>query len=374
MATLDDNRLKAMVYGGAVLGAGGGGSIRAGLAAGRQALRRGEPRLISLSELTDQGRLVTFSSVGTVGKVSGVDQLDGQHGRALEIFSSADKRQITGIIPSEVGALAVTYGWRESALTSIPIVDAPCNGRAHPLGLMGSLGLHRFPKHVTSTVAVGGTRKADNYLELSIRANVVNAARIVRNTVANTGVPLAEVRNPVPASYVGRHAAPGGLKYAMRVGETLLNQISRGLTPVLHALARLMGGKVLARGFVKSAQLEERQGFTVGNVTIRSETGRQIRIPVCNEYMMVLDDDSPLAVFPDLISVFDAGASLPLNSAEVCAGQQVAVFLVPRGRLKLGSTMRDHTLLRPIEKLLGIRFPIDTGPDRGRASSRLRSE
>ena len=112
----------------------------------------------------------------------------------------------------------------------------------------------------------------------------------------------------------------------------------------------------MARGFVKSAQLEERQGFTVGNIMIRSEAGRQIRIPVCNEYMMVLDDESPLAAFPDLISVFDANVSLPLNSADVCPGQEVAVFAVPRSRLKLGSTMKDRTLLRPIEKLLGIRL------------------
>jgi len=356
VVTLDDNHLKAMVYGGAVLGAGGGGSIAAGLAAGRRALRRGEPRLVSLPELADDARLVTFSSVGTVGKSSGVDQLEGQHARALKLFFSADKGEVAGIIASEVGPLAVTYGWRESAVTGIPIVDAPCNSRAHPLGLMGSLGLHRLPRHVTTAVAVGGVRKPDSYIELCIRANAVNAARIVRNTVANTGVPLAVARNPLPACYVRRHAAPGGLSYAQRVGETLLNQMSRGLTPVLRALARMMGGKVLARGFVKSARLEERQGFSVGSITIRSEAGRHIRIPVCNEYMMVLDDESPRAAFPDLITVFEAGASLPLGSAEVRPAQQVAVFAVPRSRLKLGSTMKDRALLSPIEKLLGVRF------------------
>ncbi len=357
MVILDDNRLKAMVYGGAVLGAGGGGSITAGLAAGRRALRRGEPRLISLQALAGDCRLVTFSSVGAVGKVGGVDQLDGQHARALELFSSADTHEIAGFIPSEVGALAVTYGWRESSLTGIPIVDAPCNGRAHPLGLMGSLGLHRFPKHVTSTAAVGGKRKTESYIELYIRSNITHAARIVRNTVANTGVPLAVVRNPVPASYVRRHAAPGALRYAQRVGEALLNQISRGLPAVLQTLSRLMEGKVLTQGFVKSAKLEDTHGFTAGNIVIHSEAGRRIRIPVCNEYMMVLDGESPLAAFPDLISVFDARASLPLISAEVRPGQQVAVFAVPRSRLKLGSTMKDRGLLRPIEKLLAIRFP-----------------
>jgi uncharacterized protein len=305
-----------------------------------------------LLELRDDSRLVTLSAVGTVGS-----QLDGQHQRALEVLLSTDKREIAGIITSEVSAMAVTFGWRESALTGIPVVDAPCNGRAHPLGLMGSLGLHRFPNHITTTVAVGGKRKTNQYAELAIRANVTNAARIVRNTVASAGVALAVVRNPLPASYVKKHGAPGGLKYAQRVGDALLDQISRGLPGVLRMLSKLVGGRVLAQGFVKSAQLDEKEGFTVGTIAIRSEVGKRIRIPVCNEFMMVLDGESALAAFPDLITVFDAASSLPLSSAEVGQGQHVAVFAVPRSRLKLGSTMKDRSLLRPIEKVLGVYFP-----------------
>jgi uncharacterized protein len=357
VAISDDQRLKAMVYGGALLGGGGGGSIAAGLAAGRRALCTGKPRLVSLSQLEDDCRLVTFSSVGTVRKVDSLDQLDGHHSRALELFFSADQHEIAGFISSEVGPLAVTYGWRESALTGIPVVDAPCNGRAHPLGLMGSLGLHRFPNYATVTTAVGGKRGTSQHLELSVLASVANAARIVRNTVANASVPLAVVRNSVPASYVRRHGAPGGLKYAQRVGSTLLSHVSRGYPRVLQALSRLMGGKILAEGFVKSAKLDEKEGFTVGTIAIRSEVGKQISIPVCNEFMMVLDGESALAAFPDLITVFDAASSLPLGSAEVSQGQQVAVFAVPRSRLKLGSTMKDRAMLRPIEKLLGVHFP-----------------
>lgn len=48
-----------------------------------------------------------------------------------------------------------------SAMAGIPVVDAPCNGRAHPLALIGSLGLHRFPKHRTWTAAVGGAHRPD---------------------------------------------------------------------------------------------------------------------------------------------------------------------------------------------------------------------
>lgn len=359
MVWLDQSKLKQIVYGGAVLGAGGGGSIDAGLSAGRKALAEGKLRLVDLAELPDDATLVTFSGVGTVGKMGGVGQLDGHHEKALRLFLQMDKRPISGFIPSEVGAQAVTYGWHESILSGVPIVDAPCNGRAHPLSIMGSLGLHRFPAQSTTTVAIGGKPRTDKYLELCIRANVVRASQIVRKAVAQSGVSLAVVRNPLPASYIGRHAALGGLKYALRVGETLLGHVGEGLTSVLRALSRLMGGTVLGQGSVESVDLTERVGFTVGTILLLTESRGYLRIPVCNEHMMVLDNESSLAAFPDLISLFDSGTSLPLSSSDVRPGQQVAVFGVPRSQLKLGSTMSDRALLHPIEKLLGIRIPAE---------------
>jgi len=49
----------------------------------------------------------------------------------------AEGLSISGLISSEVGALGVVNGWVQSAALQIPVIDAPANGRAHPLGLMG---------------------------------------------------------------------------------------------------------------------------------------------------------------------------------------------------------------------------------------------
>lgn len=354
---LDDMWLRQLVYGGAVLGAGGGGSIRAGLRAGRKALAAGPLRLADLKELPEDARLLTFTGVGTTGKVLGVEKLDWQRTKALQAFMETGQQQIGGFVSSEVGPLAVTYGWRESAATGIPVVDAPCNGRAHPMGLMGSLGLHRLPKHITTTVAVGGEPGADNYVELTTRTNVTNASYLVRNAASKLRVPMGVVRNPVLASYVRKHAAVGALKYARSVGEALLENLKDGLPAVLASLAKVMGGRVLAQGRVQSADLAERQGFTLGTIVLSTDADAQVRIPLCNEYMMVMQDGVPLAAFPDLIALFDRNSSLPLSTADVRPGQHLVAFGVPRSRLILGSAMRDRSLLRPIEVLLRVRFP-----------------
>ena len=353
---LDESNLREMVYGGAVLGAGGGGSIQGGLAAGRKALQRGRPGLITIAELPDDACLLTFSFVGPAGKTFG-DDLHGQrHTRALQLFSRVSKQEAAGFVPSEVGPLAVTYGWEQAVLTDVPIVDAPCNGRAHPLGLMGSLGLHCFPTHVTTTVGVGGVAGSDRYLELVLRTNVVRAARMIRAASASTGVSIAVARNPAPVSYVRRHAALGGLAAARFLGRVLLDNLSKGAAAVLGSVARASGGEVAARGRVRSSGVSERRGFTIGRIVIDGDDSNQVLIPVCNEYMMVIKNGIQLAAFPDLITIFDLQSSLPLSSAEISAGRRVAILIVPQKNLKLGSTMRDRSLLRPVEDLLAIRF------------------
>jgi DUF917 family protein len=367
MLRLNEQYLEWLVYGGAVMGAGGGGSIQAGLEAGRQALAQGAPRLAKLAELSPRDRIVTFSTVGSVGGSGSVNQLDGQHTRAWKLFITKEHEKISGFIPSEVGPLAVTYGWRESSLTGLPVVDAPCNGRAHPLGMMGSLGLHRRRGHLACMAAVGGRAGRKDCVELFIVANVVRASRIVRQTAAELKTPLAVIRNPLPASYVRRHAAVGGLAYAGRVGRVFLQNRKREPLRMLQSLCDLMGGRIAGAGKIQAANISERGGFTVGNIFIHMRNSDALRLPVCNEYLIVLQGGAILAAFPDLITLFDLDTRMPLISAEVKPGMRVAVLVVPKARLPLGSPMHDTKLLRPLEKFLEIEFP---GPAAVNAVSR----
>jgi uncharacterized protein len=191
--------LRALVYGGAVLGGGGGGSLAAGLRTMKQALEIGEPHIVPLADVPRSAIVATLSAVGSAGKTSGT-ALDERHfRRAIELFQRFSNQRVDGFISSEVGPRAVTYGLLESARTGIPVVDAPANGRAHPLFLMGSLGLHKRPGYAATTVAVGGQIGSANYAEIALRASVVKAAHVVRGHAARSRAALAVVRNAVPA-------------------------------------------------------------------------------------------------------------------------------------------------------------------------------
>lgn len=353
MELLNERRLREMVYGGAVLGAGGGGSIQAGLAAGRDALTHGAPRMVRIEELPAKARIATLSVVGSMSKMTG-RQSHPEHALALRRLGAIDKRSIDALIPSEVGPEAVTYGWRESVVTGVPIADAPCNGRAHPLGLMGSLGLHRHPKYVTSTVAIGGNGEAETRVEIALRAPVAKASAMVRHAASQSGLPLAVARNPLPAAYGKKHAALGGLRYAQNIGKIVLNESAHGLRALLKHLKRWTGGRILSNGRIRSSDLKEIKGFTLGWIVITEQDGAECRVSVCNEYLALQRNGAMIAAFPDLITLFDYDSALPLSSPEVKAGSRVAVLGIPRVRLKLGSPMQDPALLRPIERALDI--------------------
>jgi len=320
--------LNALVHGGAVLGGGGGGSLEAGIAALRSIRHAGMPVILPLAAMAKRDLLVTLSGVG------GADApLPERHfARALALFEPFTKQKIAGMIASEVGPRAVTYGLLESIRSGLPVIDAPANGRAHPFFTMGALGLHRHPRQAIATIAAGG--EAGSYVELALRANAVKSARLVRDCAARENIALAVVRNALPCAYVARHAAIGALAHAQRVGRVLLAARPRGIAAVLAALSAAMGGRRL------------------GTVTIMRPGHVPLHVSVCNEYITVANGRT-LAAFPDLITLFDHDTALPLASPEAQIGRLVSVFAVPRGNLILGSPMRDAGLLARLDGLAG---------------------
>ncbi|MBI4279147.1 MAG: DUF917 family protein, partial [Armatimonadetes bacterium] len=141
---LDRSHIEPAVLGGALLGGGGGGWITDGTDWGTLAVSLGAPALITVDELPGDALLVTAAGVGAPASpgrfARPVDFL-----RALELVMEAAHAPIAGIIANENGAAATVNGWLQAAVFGIPVVDAPCNGRAHPSGLLGAMGLHRRP-------------------------------------------------------------------------------------------------------------------------------------------------------------------------------------------------------------------------------------
>ena len=351
MKRLDIDSVEAAVLGGCLLGGGGGGAMEEGRKLGRLAVETGLPRLASLDEIPGNAVILTVSAVGAPAAAEQFcTPMD--YVRAVRILTDGGL-SVAGLITSENGGLASVNGWFQSAVLGIPVVDAPCNGRAHPLGTMGAIGLHRVAGYLSRQAAAGGNPDTGKYTEISVTAGIVEASRLVRQAAISAGGMVAVARNPVSRTYAAENAAPGALSRAIELGRVMRAASERSPGGVADAAADFLGGEVVAEGVIESVDLETKGGFDVGRVTVAAKSGR-FDLPFWNEYMALDRDGERLATFPDLIATVDAGSGNPLPTAAVRQGRTVAILRVSREKLILGAGMRDPELLREIEKILEI--------------------
>ena len=340
MIEIDEAWVEALAYGGAILGGGGGGSLKEGLRLGKLALELGHPVILDVEELPEDSLIITVSGVGapsTSGYVKPFHYL-----RSVELLRDHLGQKIRGLITNEMGGLASLNGFIQSAVLGIPVLDAACNGRAHPTGPMGSMGLSRQEDFTSHQSAVGGNPP----LELYVKGELSRVSRVIRRAAELAGGILAVARNPVPLRYVKEHAAVGALSHAVQLGQAFLQ--ARNSDEKAQRIVEMLNGKVVDQGQVKRVSLTSRAGFDVGKAEIND-----LELSFWNEYMTLERGGERLATFPDLIMTLEVRSGRPLTTAELQKGQEVIVITAPKEQLKLGAGMRDPTLFKDIEQAIG---------------------
>lgn len=347
------------VVGGAILGGGGGGSREMGYALVEEAMKHRLVPMLSIEDAVGQDMvLVTCSLVGAPAAAEAhVDGLDLTKAvqRLLENMDPGPEPASVGLISNENGAVATVNGWLQASILGLPLVDAPCNGRAHPLGIMGAMGLDEEPGYTSLQAAIGGRFEDDRHLEVVVRGSLGAASDIIRQAAVQAGGLVGVARNPVTASYARRHGAPGGISRALEVGYAWRKAPADGRSRVAESV-EVLGGRYLGCGPLESIRLQTRGGFDVGSVRVSMEDGAA-DIDILNEYMALSVDGERVATFPDLIVLLD-GDGVPLTSAELAAleGSDAHVLVVDRERLILGAGARSPVHLKRCEELMGVKL------------------
>lgn len=340
LLTIED--AKKAVYGGCILGGGGGGWIKDGLEKSEQVFTLGTPSLISIDELNDEDHVACVSLVGAPSaKEQYVDSQ--QLIDTVQRMQSEFDQPIKALMTNENGAATTINGWLQSAATGLPFLDAPCNGRAHPTGSMGSLNLSEVKDYSSIQTFSGGL--GDKKVEGVIVASLDLSSDTVRSASVQAGGMVGVCRNPVNVSYIKEHAAVGGITQAIELGEAFLS------TPEgperIETVASFLKGRIIHSGKVSHFEMKATGGFDVGIVHIDD-----LELTFWNEYMTAEMNGERKGTFPDLIMTFNAETGLPIVSAEIEEGINIAVISVPKENLKLSSTMFNEKLLRAVEPII----------------------
>ena len=345
--TMTDELGEAAILGGAVLGGGGGGSMVKGRRNVTEALSLGRVTVMDIDDIAPETLLVTSSAVGAPA-ARDAEALPQDYIRVVELLRANGCPKPGGFIPNECGGSSITNGWIPAALMGLPVVDALCNGRAHPTGAMGSMGLHRDPNYVSLQAVAGGSRARGLYIEMHAKGRMDVVAPLVRAAAVSAGGLVAVARNPVTAAFVKKNGAPGALRQAVELGRRMQSAADKGGECVVRVIADFLGGEIVTRGRVSALELRTEGGFDVGSMTIDG-----YELTFWNEFMTLERGKERIATFPDLIMILSAEKGLPVTTAELMRNDEVFLLRVPAWKLILGEAMRCKDLMEAVEPIIG---------------------
>ena len=350
---LVETDIEAAVRGGSVFACGGGGWADHGRMLGRAAVNAGEPELVSIDELPETAWVATAAAIGAPASTTAWQMLGVDYVKSVQLVEKELGAPIAGLIIGQNGKSSTLNAWLPSAILGTKVVDAVGDLRAHPTGDMGSIGLANSPQPMIQS-AVGGNRSSNSYIELVVRGATAKISPILRKAADMAGGFIASCRNPVPASYVKRHAALGGISMALDLGAAILAAECKGGPAVIEAICKQTGGEIIGEGkLAKKAVRYTPEAFDIG--TLRIEQGkRHYVLHVMNEYIAVESvTGERLATYPDVITTLDRDG-VPISVGEMNEGQELLILRVAKHHIPLSSSVADPSVYPPVEAALGI--------------------
>lgn len=352
--------LESLLLGASVLG-GGVASMEEGRTLGDLALRMGSPCLLDMDDVEPHGTVVTCATI-TCPKDHGAVPSPRARVRSLELLLEGSVDHVAGVITSECAAHAVVNGWIESAMLGLPIVDAPCDGRGHPLAEMGSMKLHLQEGYLSIQSFAGGEPSSGEYIEGVMRGGIRTVSSMLRQNALSIGGWLAVARNPVSAEYVRENGAPGAIRRTIALGEAMRRAAEKGAGAIIEAVEEQLLARRVYQGPVQTVDR-----FTAGGMHSGTAFFGEFELSFWKEYMTLDKEGRRIATFPDLIPVFDARTGAAIPSDAVVPGQEVCVLVASRRNLLLGGGLSCPELLEPLEKILGREILAHLGELCGRA-------
>lgn len=349
---INPNNIQKIAFGSLLLGGGGGGSIEEGLETAAEALRIGTVKIIPLSDISERdGIVLTISGVGSPASETAYYAKDAYE-RIITLIQSQLDKEIIGLIPCEMGGSSSFEPFIPSALLNIPVINSACDGRAHPFGIMGSLGLEKI-KNNTVQAGAGGRKENNTYVEILLNGAIETTSDLIRNAADKAGGAVVVARNPVSLEWLKTSGATNAYSLALKLGDAYLSSDSPN--EKANAVCSVIDGRVLCCGEVSDYVLNTENALDNGHFTIKSEDDKY-KLYFFNEYMALEKNNKRIATFPDLIATLDVETGEILTTPQICNGRRVIVITAPKEKLILGRGLKYRTTYSRIEKILDIKM------------------
>ncbi len=340
-------QIEQAILGGAFFGGGGGGSITLSRKLNSDILSHGQVCIVPSEQMKPDALVATVSFLGAPSGGSQITADDQVY--LLDRFEIYTGHKIEAFITCENGALSTLNGWLLAASTGRPVLNAPADGRAHPTGVMGALGLETQRDYQTVQAFIGGRRDQESFLEGIISGSLKSTNPLIRAAAQQAQGLIMVIRHPVKAQYVKEYGAPGAIDKAMQAGKILQAGRDQAVSQVAESLCKQFKGHVVATSEkIKTIAFKQKQGFDQGQILLN----KGLKITFLNEFIRLEQGEECLASYPDLICCLDEKTRRPLTSSEIEPDQRVTILVIPAAQLLLGSGSEDSANINAIFSII----------------------
>lgn len=313
-----------IINGAALLGAGGGGSIKSGLILAEQIKELNiEPILITFDELKDNEKIATVAGMGAP-KATLEKSFDIESINALELLEKTIGTKIDCLIPVETGGFNTIVPIYVGAKKNLPILDADGAGRAVPELEMLMFQFYNIPPS-PFTIADKTKNAAVIYTE-----NSYDCEKIARNVISALGNSGGIASYVIDGKICKKAMIPGTISVAEKIGTTIREAIEKK-EDFVKILVEESHGYELIRGKVQDMRIKTCEGFDFGQYSVQGSgqyEGDKLVIEYKNENMIAKKNDKIVAMVPDLIcSISTSGKAL--TNADLNEGMEIAVLAFP---------------------------------------------
>jgi len=328
---LGKTELEDIAWGATLLGSGGGGSIRSGLMLIAQI--ENEVTLLDPVDLPESANAVSVCSIGApralfpeLTKKRTVDSAILAY-EVMKNVTALGGVRIDYLIPGELGGLNTILPIYVAAKKDVPVVDADDNGRAVPELATGLQPIYNIPAcPLVVTNDAGDTIVA----YLGDPLDTAAAENIARTAAVSFGMKASFSTWVVNIATIKKCLVTNSISKAEKIGKAIREAKPSGKDVVKEVIA-ITDGKELFRGKIRKIEMRTTEGFDFGKTTIEGVAdykGKTFVIDSKNENMIAWQDEKPVAIVPDLITMMTTEGE-PLNNADTKEGMEVAIIGIP---------------------------------------------
>lgn len=332
MIRIGEQEIEDLLWGAAVLGAGGGGDPYLGLLMAKKAIGKYGPiSLIHPLEVPDDALVISTAIIGADTIL--LEKIP----RGNEAYASVKKleeylgKKAYGVMTTECGGFNSTVPFVVAAQAGLPVIDADAMGRAFPEQQMTSFhiyGLKGSPMVMTnekSDCCVLETK--DNYfLEKLCRSISVEYGGVAYFAgYSLTGKELKEA------------SIPNTLSFSLRLGRAI-REARENKQDVIEAIIETTSNSVYGRaiklfsGKITDIKRNVVNGFMQGKTRVQgfqSFSGQTLEVCFQNENLIAYIDGKVVATVPDIVMFFDEVTGIPLPTTKLRYGYRVVVLGIP---------------------------------------------